>query len=91
MFDDALTQLFNTHQDKMSNRKAFYGIVKDSFPTELMRANLVLMLYDMKIHEAWAVVDNIKGDIQLKKPFSSNIGKQVAKVINVVGNIKKTL
>lgn len=51
MFDDALTQLFNTHQDKMDNRKAFYGIVKDSFPTELMRANLVLMLYDMKIHE----------------------------------------
>lgn len=46
--------------------------------------------YDMKIHEAWAVVDNIKGDIKLKKPFSSKIGKQAAKVINVFGNIKKT-
>lgn len=51
MFDDTLTQLFSLHQDKMDNRKVFYGIVKDSFPNEPMQANLLLTLYDMKIHE----------------------------------------
>ena len=43
--------------------------------------------YDMKIREAWAVVDNIRDGVQIKKPFSSKAGKVVAKVINSVGNI----
>lgn len=43
--------------------------------------------YDMPIHEAWAVVDNIKDGVQLKKPLSSSTGKQVAKVINTFGNV----
>lgn len=43
--------------------------------------------YDMNIREAWAVVDNIKDGIQIKKPFSSKAGKTVAKVINAVGNM----
>lgn len=43
--------------------------------------------YDMNIREAWAVVDDIKDGIQIKKPFSSKTGKVVAKVINSVGNM----
>ena len=42
--------------------------------------------YDMPIHEAWAVVDNIKDEIKIKKPLSSSTGRQVAKVINTIGN-----
>lgn len=42
--------------------------------------------YDMPIHEAWAVVDNIKDEVKIKKPLSSSTGKQVAKVINTIGN-----
>lgn len=47
--------------------------------------------YDMPIHEAWAVVDNIKDGVQLKKPLSSSTGKQVAKVINTIGNTAKQI
>ena len=42
----------------------------------------------MPIHEAWAVVDNIKEGVKIKKPFSSTTGKVVAKVINKLGNLK---
>ena len=44
--------------------------------------------YDMPIHEAWAVVDNIREGVKIKKPFSSTAGKTVAKVINKLGNLK---
>lgn len=43
--------------------------------------------YDMKLCEAWAVCDNIKETIKVKKPFSSNTGKAVAKVLNTIGKI----
>lgn len=45
--------------------------------------------YSMEIKEAWAVVDNIKDGVKIKKPFLSNIGQSVAQVINKVGNILK--
>lgn len=44
--------------------------------------------YDMPIHEAWAVVDNIREGVKIKKPFFSTAGKTVAKVINKLGNLK---
>ena len=47
--------------------------------------------YDMKIREAWAVVDNIKDGVKVKKPFSSKSGKTVAKVINTIGNTVEKL
>lgn len=50
-----------------------------------------IITYDMSIHEAWAVVDNIKDGVQLKKPLSSSTGKQVAKVINTIGNTAKQI
>ena len=47
--------------------------------------------YDMPIHEAWAVVDNIREGIKIKKPLSSSTGKQVAKVVNVIGNVAQQI
>lgn len=47
--------------------------------------------YDMPIREAWAVVDNIKDGVVLKKPLSSSTGKQMANVINAFGNISKQI
>lgn len=43
--------------------------------------------YDMKLHEAWAVVDTIKEGIEIKKPFSSDTGKYIAKIINFIFNL----
>ena len=47
--------------------------------------------YDMPIREAWAVVDNIKDGVILKKPLSSSTSKQMANVINSFGNIAKQI
>lgn len=44
--------------------------------------------YDMKIREAWGVIDNIKGtNINIKKPFSNKVGKQVAIGLNKIWKI----
>ena len=40
--------------------------------------------YDMELHEAWAVVDTIKEGVEIKKPFSSDTGKSVAKILNII-------
>ena len=45
----------------------------------------------MPIREAWAVVDNIKDGVVLKKPLSSSTSKQMANVINSFGNIAKQI
>lgn len=42
--------------------------------------------YNMKIEEAWGVGDNITDNIAIKKPFSSDAGKSIAKVLNTLGN-----
>lgn len=47
--------------------------------------------YEMEIREKWSVVDNITEKIIVKKPFSSPIGKKVAKVLNTVGKVENKL
>lgn len=47
--------------------------------------------YKIKIKETWAVVDNIKDNIIIKKPFSSNTGKVIGKVLNKLGNINSKI
>ena len=42
--------------------------------------------YNMKIEEAWGVGDNITDNMAIKKPFSSDAGKSIAKVLNTLGN-----
>ena len=42
----------------------------------------VIIPYDIKIEEAWTLIDNIIEGVTIKKPFSSNVGKYVAKIIN---------
>lgn len=51
MIDTELTKLFSQYNDKIDNKKVFCGIIKDFFPTDPLKANLILSLYDMKIHE----------------------------------------
>ena len=44
--------------------------------------------YDYELREAWGVIDTIKGtNIDIKKPFSSIIGKVVAKVLNTLWKV----
>lgn len=45
--------------------------------------------YEMNITECWTLTDNVIEGVTIKKPFSSNIGKRVAKIINRLGNTLK--
>jgi C1A family cysteine protease len=45
-----------------------------------------ILPYDVKIREAWAITDNITDNLQIKKPFSSEYGKIIAKILNVILN-----
>jgi C1A family cysteine protease len=38
--------------------------------------------YEMKIEECWALTDDIVEGMTIKKPFSSNVGRHIAKIIN---------
>lgn len=42
--------------------------------------------YDIGMAECWAVMDDIIGDAEVEKPFSSIIGNLIAKIINAVCN-----
>ena len=43
--------------------------------------------YEMGMAECWAVMDNVFEGAYIEKPFSSNIGRRIAKIINKVCNI----
>lgn len=43
--------------------------------------------YGIGMSECWAVMDDIIGSINVKKPFSSKVGNALAKIINAVCNI----
>lgn len=51
MVQDEFTRLLNEHGGSIDNRKAFCGLVKDFFPANALQANLIIALYDMRIHE----------------------------------------
>ena len=47
----------------------------------------MIVPYDLPIEEFWTLTDNIIDGAEVKKPFSSKVGKVVAKVINKVNKI----
>lgn len=61
--------------------------VLNSWGTTWGTKGTCIIPYNMNIREAWAVVDNIKDGIKVKKPFSSSAGKTIAKAINAIGKI----
>ena len=61
--------------------------VQNSWGRSWGKNGTCIIPYDMPINEAWAVVDTIRDDIKIKKPFSSNTGKVAAKVINSLGKL----
>ena len=46
-----------------------------------------ILPYDIKIKEAYGIVDNIINDVEIKKPYSSKFGQFFAKIINWILNL----
>ena len=61
MFQDDFYGLFRDYPDAITNKKVFSSLVKDLFPDQTMQANLIIALYDMKIHTelaSTAIINN---------------------------------
>ena len=71
MLDNELAKLFSTYKNKIGNKKVFYGIIKDFFPSEPLKANLILSLYDMKIHE------ELQNVLTIGNPFAFRFVKRL--------------
>lgn len=49
--ENNFNKLLQEHPGALDSRKMFGNLVKDYFPKNLLQANLIMALYDMKIHE----------------------------------------
>ena len=59
--------------------------IQNSWGTSFGDKGKVILPYDVKIREAWGIIDtSINGNIELKQPFNSNIGKIIATVLNYI-------
>lgn len=43
--------------------------------------------YEMGMSECWAIMDDLVGKTETKKPFSTKIGRCVAKIVNALANL----
>lgn len=56
--------------------------VQNSWGEEWGVNGTMIVPYDMKIEECWTLTDDVIEGVVVKKPFSSKVGKFVAKIIN---------
>ena len=61
--------------------------VQNSWGTNWGIDGCFILPYEMGMAECWAVLDDIIDGTYVKKPFSSKIGKYLARFINVICNI----
>ena len=66
MNQDNFTRLLQGYGDRLGDRKMFNGLVKDFFMDEPLQANLILALYDMKIHEEISAVSSISNSFAFR-------------------------
>lgn len=57
--ENSFNKLLREYPGALDNRKMFGNLVKDYFPKNLLQANLIMALYDMKIHEDLRTARNI--------------------------------
>ena len=61
--------------------------VQNSWGSDWGHQGTMIIPYEMNIEEFWVVSDNIIENTMVKKPFSSKIGKIIAKVFNKINKI----
>jgi len=57
--ESSFNKLLREYPGSLDNRKMFGNLVKDYFPKNLLQANLIMALYEMKIHEDIRTARNI--------------------------------
>lgn len=61
-------------------------LVQNSWGENWGNEGTFILPYEMGMTECWAVMDDIVGDVTVKMPFSTRIGKMIAMIINAVCN-----
>ena len=64
-------------------------LFQNSWGTSFGKNGRAVLPYDIKILEAYSIVDNIIAGVEVKKPYSSKIGRFFAKIINWFLNLFK--
>ena len=62
-------------------------LVQNSWGRTFGNKGKMIMPYDIKIREAYGIVDNIINEDDIKKPYNSKIGQLFAKIINWILNV----
>lgn len=63
--------------------------IMNSWGTRWGNKGCAILPYDVKIREAYGIVDNIINDVEIVKPYNSKIGNIVAKILNWILNLIK--
>jgi C1A family cysteine protease len=85
----------NYQGDKGGHCMVIYGWTKDGWLIQNSwgkgwgNNGRAILPYNIKIKEAYGIVDNIVNDINIKKPYNSKLGSFFAKIINWILNLFK--
>lgn len=63
--------------------------IQNSWGTKWGDRGTAILPYNIKIREAYGIVDNIINDVVVVKPYSGNVGGIIAKILNWILNLFK--
>ena len=84
-----LTSFLDENDKRGGHAMVLYGWdsrgwkVHNSWGTKWGDKGCAIIPYDMKIREAWTIVDDVIEGMEIVKPYSTDIGKIVAKLLNL--------
>lgn len=99
VIEGVMTTLLNETEQDGSHCMVIYGWneqgwkIQNSWGTSWGDDGRAILPYNVPIQEAWGITDNIidSEQMEIKKPFSSQIGSIIAKILNLVIRIIDSL
>lgn len=90
---DGIIQTEQNDKDAGGHCMVIYGWneigwkIMNSWGTCWGNKGCAILPYDVKIREAYGIIDNIVNDVEVVKPYSSKIGRVFAKIFNWIINL----